>query len=397
MPRKAARQSVGSAARSSSKRAASPKVIPARQSKRTRVQAKASQITPTKSGYFRHDTESEGEDLSESEHPGEEASGYEDEDAAAADSSSNSDDEDEQDYDSEEDAKPAKRGGQKKAPTGTKGGKVGKELWRAGAETGLDPGTQIIIKKPKPRAAGKTPYTDDTIHPNTFLFLQDLAKNNDREWLKMHDPDYRASLADFTSFAECLTEKIIAADETVPELPLKDVIFRIYRDIRFSPDPTPYKTYFSAAWSRTGRKGPYAAYYVQIQPEGSFVGGGLWMPSGPSLARLRQRIDRRPQQFKRVLTTPGLRQEFFGGIANDENKAVAAFVKQNAENALKTRPQGYEKDHEEIELLRLRNFTVGKKLPDDKVTGPKGLERIAQLVGCMVPFVSSRVVLMHCS
>jgi hypothetical protein len=58
------------------------------------------------------------------------------------------------------------------------------ELWRPGVPTGSEPGTQVIIKKPKARDAGKTPYTDSTIHPNTMLFLKDLAANNDRGWLK---------------------------------------------------------------------------------------------------------------------------------------------------------------------------------------------------------------------
>ncbi|KAG9616437.1 hypothetical protein KCU69_g23683, partial [Aureobasidium melanogenum] len=92
-----------------------------------------------------------------------------------------------------------------------------------------------------------------------------------------YDADYRSSLKDWNSFVESLTEELTKIDDTIPELPLKDVVnldeqvFRIYRDIRFSKDPTPYKPYFSAAWSRTGRKGPYAAYYVQISPNDSFV------------------------------------------------------------------------------------------------------------------------------
>ncbi|KAH0294693.1 hypothetical protein KCU62_g12, partial [Aureobasidium sp. EXF-3399] len=91
----------------------------------------------------------------------------------------------------------------------------------------------------------------------------------------VYDADYRSSLKDWNSFVESLTEELTKIDDTVPELPLKDVVFRIYRDIRFSKDPTPYKPYFSAAWlvhhaSRTGRKGPYAAYYVQISPNDSF-------------------------------------------------------------------------------------------------------------------------------
>ncbi|KAJ9239255.1 hypothetical protein DTO166G5_2424 [Paecilomyces variotii] len=148
----------------------------------------------------------------------------------------------------------------------------GKELWREGVRTGLGPGKQVFIKKPKARDPGNTPYQDQTIHPNTMLFLQDLKENNDRQWLKAHDADYRAAKKDWDSFVDSLTEKVIEKDETIPELPAKDLVFRIHRDIRFSNDPTPYKTHFSAAWSRTGRKGPYAAYYVHLQPGSCFVG-----------------------------------------------------------------------------------------------------------------------------
>lgn len=107
------------------------------------------------------------------------------------------------------------------------------DLWKSGAK--LELGTQVIIKKPKAREAGDTPYTDDSIHPNTMLFLGDLAANNDRQWLKgefatctthiylthigiatmnaaeldvAHDADYRTSLQDFNTFVECLSEKV---------------------------------------------------------------------------------------------------------------------------------------------------------------------------------------------
>jgi hypothetical protein len=125
------------------------------------------------------------------------------------------------------------------------------------------------------------------------------------DFTQVHDPDYRAALQDFTTFTGKLSEKVIEVDELIPELPVKDVVSTTHTDastvltsdrsivstgvyssqrsiksnmlnrvdIRFSKDPTPYKTYFSAAWSRTGRKGPYAHYYVQIQHGGgSFVG-----------------------------------------------------------------------------------------------------------------------------
>lgn len=364
-----------------------------RQSKRIKSSPiTSSKTTPKKSPYFEHSDSSDPESESEI---AKETSGYEDEDESASLVSSppESDVEEESDdYASDDDAPRKRKKGRPAKTNGngvvTSAGKKGQELWRPGAKIDAAPGEAVFIKLPKARDAGKTPYKDNTIHPNTLLFLKDLRANNDREWLKMHDADYRQSKKDFDLFVECLTEKVIEKDETIPELPPKDLTFRIYRDIRFSPDPTPYKTHFSAAWSRTGRKGPYAGYYVQVQPNGSFVGAGVWHPEAPPLALMRQNVDRKSHKIKAVLTAAALRKEFFGGIANDEKKAVKAFVNMNTENALKTKPKGYEKDNPNIELLKLRNFTIGKKLRDEEVLGPAGLGRIAELVGILTPFVS---------
>ncbi|KAJ9663128.1 hypothetical protein H2201_005799 [Coniosporium apollinis] len=382
------------ASRSSSKRPPSPTTTPRQQPKRTRqaTSLTTAKVSASKSKYFEEDSDDEQE-LSEPTSNAESAteqeeSGYEDEDRGAASSELSSEAASEPDVSSEGEAKPRKRGRPKADVKAVGKQSKNEELWRHGVKTGLGPGTQVIIKKPKAREAGRQPYSNDSIHPNTILFLKDLAANNDREWLKMHDPDYRASQNDFNSFIESLTQKVISVDETIPELPIKDIVFRIYRDVRFSKDQTPYKKYFSAAWSRTGRKGPYAAYYVQVQPQGSFVGGGLWMPESRALALLRRDIDRKPHKIKRVLTDTGLRKEFFGGVVDDEKKAVRAFVSQSSENALKRKPKDYDADHEDIELLRLRNFTIGRKLKDEEVIGPNGLEHLTKLIQTMVPFIS---------
>lgn len=286
-----------SSAKASAKRAHSPppstKTPPSRQSKRLKSSPIA-KTTPKKSPYFEHKNSVSEEP--ESNDDDDDASGYDDgdDDASAVSSPASSetepDDESEEYDDSEEEGKgkgKGKKRGRKPAPAAAKSkgataasstvdGKKGQELWRPGVKSHLAPGEAIYIKVPRARSPGKTPYTPQTIHPNTLLFLGDLHGNNDREWLKMHDADYRASQSDWNSYVESLTEKVIEKDETIPELPPKDLTFRIYRDVRFSPDPTPYKTHFSAAWSRTGRKGPYAGYYLQIKPKGSFVGAGIW-------------------------------------------------------------------------------------------------------------------------
>jgi len=154
------------------------------------VKKTKSESTPRKSPHFvnrrvKQASETEDDATSEdnvSEAAGEEASGYEDEDASAV--SSPSADEEEQESDASEISEPARKKRRTDQTNKETSSTKGKELWRSGVKTGLGPGKQVIIAKPKARPAGKTPYTDDSIHPNTMLFLSDLARNNDREWLK---------------------------------------------------------------------------------------------------------------------------------------------------------------------------------------------------------------------
>ena len=283
---------------------------PSRQSKRLKPSpnSSATKTTPKKSPYFEQpSSESESDSVDEREE-----SGFEDEDASAVSSPSETSasevEEDSDDYASKSKRKTtAHTRGRKPAPQPVSSGRTpqtsdsnkGQELWRPGVKVGTD--GPVFIPLPKARPAGSTSYSPTTIHPNTLLFLGDLHANNDREWLKVHDADYRASKSDWDAFVGSLTEKMIEKDDTIPELPPKDLTFRIYRDIRFSPDPTPYKTHFSAAWSRTGRKGPYAGYYVQIQPGGSFVGAGVWHPEAAPLTLLRKDVDKRSERLKTVL------------------------------------------------------------------------------------------------
>jgi len=191
MARKSERLSSSMKALPTHKRAASATVTPVAGAKRT----KTKKATPTKSQYFKDGDDSndleqndeanlEVDSVDQASTVDEDASEFGDEmDEDSVDVSDAEDDED--DYDSEEAPKRRQKSTSRKASTTTVMAKVkGGELWRPGVKTGLGPGTQVIIKKPKARAAGKTPYTDDTIHRNTLLFLQDLKTNNDRQWLK---------------------------------------------------------------------------------------------------------------------------------------------------------------------------------------------------------------------
>ncbi|PTB64627.1 hypothetical protein BBK36DRAFT_1176872 [Trichoderma citrinoviride] len=222
-----------------------------------------------------------------------------------------------------------------------------------------------------------------------MLFLRDLKANNKRPWLKSHDGEYRRALKDWQSFVEATTQTLIEVDDTIPELPAKDVIFRIHRDIRFSKDPTPYKPHFSAAWSRTGRKGPYAVYYIHCEPKRSFIGGGLWHPEAAHIAKLRQSIDERPRRWRRAMGDPLFRKTFFPALEKKGvEDVVKAFVGRNQENALKKRPMGYEVTHRDIELLKLRNFTIMKNLDDEVLCGDNAQTKLKDILSGLSGFVT---------
>lgn len=196
MPRRPASTQVASSpAVTSRKRALSPtRVTSRRQSKRTKsleATPASSNTTPKKSRYFEQDVDESEPNTGDED---DEGSGYEGEETSAVSSPRASEDED-ADGDSEEEA-PSRRTAGRKANGRTSKASKGQELWRPGVKTGLGPGKQLLIKIPKAREAGQIPYRDDAIHPNTLLFLRDLAENNDREWLKSKlSPSIPCSLA----------------------------------------------------------------------------------------------------------------------------------------------------------------------------------------------------------
>ncbi|KAK2005045.1 hypothetical protein LX36DRAFT_649319 [Colletotrichum falcatum] len=247
-----------------------------------------------------------------------------------------------------------------------------------------------VIPLEKLRPLDGVDYSDESVHKNTLLFLKDLKAHNQRSWLKSHDGEYRRALKDWNTFVETITPKVTEVDFTIPELPAKDLVFRIHRDIRFSKDPTPYKAHFSAAWSRTGKKGPYACYYIHLEPGSCFVGGGLWCPEASHLQKLRESIDERPQRWRRVLNDERFKRTFLPKAAKKggEEGALKAFAESNKGNALKTKPKGYLADHRDIELLKLRNFTISKKVDDRVFTQEDAQDKVCEVIAAMQPFVS---------
>ncbi|WEW56729.1 hypothetical protein PRK78_002178 [Emydomyces testavorans] len=198
-----------------------------------------------KSRYFEQpDAESSNDELSAapSEVASSPRSAYADSNAESYAPDTNDEDEEEpvSNYDDESEDYNPKGGGTARKASGKSKGRTrsqgkeprmtqaprNKELWREGVKAGLGPGKEVFIELPNARDPGNTPYEDHTIHPNTMLFLKDLKANNNREWLKRHDQDYRTSKKDWDTFVEKLSEKIMEKDSTIPELPVKDLVCR---------------------------------------------------------------------------------------------------------------------------------------------------------------------------
>lgn len=206
----------------------------------------------------------------------------------------------------------------------------------------------------------------------TLSFLKKLGKNNNKPWFDEHRKEYEAAKKDFEQFITSLLEKMAALDPAFKEQKGKDTVFRIFRDVRFSKDKTPYKAHFGAYLSRGGRKSPDAGYYLHLEPGGkSFLAGGLWMPEGSLLKKVRQEVDYNYKEFQSILTSPSFKK-LFTRIEGE---------------TLKTLPQGYAADNPAIAYLKLKSFIVTTQLKDEDFGTKTVQTNIMKIFTTMKPFV----------
>ncbi len=180
-------------------------------------------------------------------------------------------------------------------------------------------------------------------------FLKNLEKNNNREWFQANKGMYEEAKKDFELFLDGIIPEIAKFDDNMKFIAGKDCIFRIFRDIRFSNDKTPYKTNFGAFISKGGRKSHGPGYYFHIQPGGSFLSGGVWMPDPETMKRIRQEIYYNIAEFKKILNNKNFKT-YFSGIDDWDRQKIA--------------PREFPKDFPDIELLKNRSFTISTELPD---------------------------------
>jgi uncharacterized protein (TIGR02453 family) len=201
-------------------------------------------------------------------------------------------------------------------------------------------------------------------------FLEELAKNNNREWFHENKEWYEESRDKFLFLTDVMINEIRKFDPEIPTMSPKDCMFRIFRDVRFSNDKRPYKTNFGSYISKGGRKGMYAGYYFHISPDESFVGGGIYMPPAEPLKAVRNYVAENASEFMEITNSP----EF--------KKTYPAMY----EDKLKTAPKGFLKDHEHIDLLRYKSFIFSHSFSRNDLLGKDYITKMVAAFRVLQPF-----------
>ena len=200
-------------------------------------------------------------------------------------------------------------------------------------------------------------------------FLKALKKNNNKEWFDDNRKTYETAKKEVQDFTTALIKELSKSDPSIAHLTYKDCLFRINRDVRFSKDKSPYKTNFGIYICAGGKKSMMAGYYLHLEPGASFIGGGLYMPMPPQLAKIRQEIDYNFEEFKKIISAKSF-VKHYGGLNEGDDK-------------LSRVPKGYEVDNPAAEYLKHKSFIVMKALSDkeilDKTLMPESIKAFQAL------------------
>ncbi len=182
----------------------------------------------------------------------------------------------------------------------------------------------------------------------TFAFLKAVKENNNLEWMNKNRDLYHMVRDNFHEFAKKLIEETGKVDKNIWELSVKDATFRFNKDIRFTKDKSPYKTNFWVIIREEGKHGNGAGYYVHIQPGECFIGWWMYMPTAPTLQRVRTYIAKNYKQLEKIISTPVFKKTF-GSLMWDELQKV---------------PRWFDKDHKAGKFLKMKSRYVGHNISD---------------------------------
>lgn len=206
--------------------------------------------------------------------------------------------------------------------------------------------------------------SNSTISKDAFDFLKELSKNNNKDWFEQHKPTFKAHEKAVKSFFESVKNNLSHHDEIE-----KMKMFRIYRDVRFSKDKTPYKTHLAGSFSRLGAH-LRGGYYIHLMPGGSLLATGFWDPNKEDLFRIRKELEMDASEFRDVIGEPSFKK-IWGDLSGD---------------AVKTAPKGFDREHPDIDLIQKKQFVFIRKFSDKEVLSESFLEEVDKSYRAIRPY-----------
>lgn len=202
------------------------------------------------------------------------------------------------------------------------------------------------------------------LQSSIFHFLHQLKENNNREWFASNRKAFQVE----EQLAKAFFMAVYVDLEKIDNVD-KMQVFRIYRDVRFSKDKSPYKNHFSVGFNRS-KPLLRGGMYLHIEDNASFVGGGFWEPNAPDLFRIRKEIEVDASELRAIISEENF-QKYFKTLQGEE---------------LKTAPKGFDKTHPAIDLLRKKQFLLTRRFSNDEVLSPNFKDEVIASFKAMRPF-----------
>lgn len=202
------------------------------------------------------------------------------------------------------------------------------------------------------------------IPASSIQFLTALKKNNNREWFDAHKTTFKEEEGKLKLFYNELLSDLSSLDHIE-----KMKVFRIYRDVRFSKDKTPYNTHRSVSFSRATEK-LRGGYYLRIEPGNTMMAGGFFQPNAQDLLRIRKEFEMDAAEAREVFNNKQF-VALFGALEGDE---------------VKTAPRGFDKNHPAIDLIKKKSFIATRRFSDAEVIAPDFKEKVLESFIGLRPF-----------
>lgn len=215
---------------------------------------------------------------------------------------------------------------------------------------------------------------------STIKFLKELEKNNNKPWFETNRKKYEAAKDDLGKMVAQLIPAIAAFDEPVGNLAVKDCVFRINRDVRFSKNKVPYKNNMAAYFSRGGKKANVAGYYFHCEPGKSYAAGGFYGPMPLELGKVRQEIDYGFEEWQKIVESKTFKKYFPAGVDGIET--------------LVRPPKGYDENNPAVHYLKMKHFVVRKSISDEALQSKslvKDVVKIFETIQPMIAFLNKAV------